>query len=485
MQAERLKSKQKQSGEIFSIKHYLSKKLNDNAILLTSEPKNWILLDSEEFEIVRHGKLKTDSALYKKMENAGFIVTEKNMQRHLDEYRYKYLPLFEGITLHIVNTTKRCNLACPYCYANAKHPDLKKYDMDKETAEKVIDFIWQCPSNSFVIEFQGGEPLLNFPIIQHIMESVKKRKGKYIYFRMVSNLTKMDDDIAKYFANQKCVDICTSLDGPKEVHDFNRKQIGGTDSYEKVTYWIERLEKEFGFTNIGLLATITKNSLKYPKEIVDEHVKWGAGKITPNYLRMTGRAKHQWDKIGYSAEQYNDFWKEIFNYCIHLSRQGVNIKEHFSTMILQKALLNRPVCHTCSSKPCGAAMTQASYQYNGDIYTCDEGKASEYFRLGNVKTSSYREIYTSPMAMNLVNLSSGLGLLCDNCVWTNFCSFCPVVTQNSTGNIIPKLAIDFECKIKILQNHTTFERLTLSEDKPILEKWVKEPDKIAGKPKGV
>jgi sulfatase maturation enzyme AslB (radical SAM superfamily) len=34
--------------------------------------------------------------------------------------------------------------------------------MKPELAERAIDFMFQSPSKSIKVEFQGGEPLLNF-----------------------------------------------------------------------------------------------------------------------------------------------------------------------------------------------------------------------------------------------------------------------------------------------------------------------------------
>jgi sulfatase maturation enzyme AslB (radical SAM superfamily) len=43
--------------------------------------------------------------------------------------------------------------------------------MSKATAKKVVDLIFKSPSPAIKIEFQGGEPLLNFTIVRYIVES--------------------------------------------------------------------------------------------------------------------------------------------------------------------------------------------------------------------------------------------------------------------------------------------------------------------------
>ena len=46
----------------------------------------------------------------------------------------------------------------------------------KETAEKAIDLVLSSPSPYITIEFQGGEPLLNFDLIRFIVETVEQKQ---------------------------------------------------------------------------------------------------------------------------------------------------------------------------------------------------------------------------------------------------------------------------------------------------------------------
>ena len=46
--------------------------------------------------------------------------------------------------------------------------------MTKETADKSIDLVFQSPFNHGKIEFQGGEPLLNFEILKYIVMRPKQ-----------------------------------------------------------------------------------------------------------------------------------------------------------------------------------------------------------------------------------------------------------------------------------------------------------------------
>ena len=65
---------------------------------------------------------------------------------------------------------------------------------------------------------------------------------KQLTFALVSNLSLMDEDKLKWLLDHG-VDICTSLDGDKKTHNWQRTYKDG-DSHEKVVHWINRITAE-------------------------------------------------------------------------------------------------------------------------------------------------------------------------------------------------------------------------------------------------
>ena len=442
-------------------------KIKPDVFVLITDAGNWVKVSESELGEVKAGK--PGNVLFKKLEEKKIILTDKNKEALTGDYKNLFDHLTHGISLHIINPTMACNHSCHYCYANAPAVGAKGVAMSKETAKKTVDFIWQSPMKNIVIEFQGGEPLANFPIIQFIMDYTKtKRPKKTVHWRMVSNLSLMDETIAAWCKKNSLLDICTSLDGPKEVHDKNRPMPGG--SHAKVVHWINSLKNDFGFERIGTLCTVTKNSLPFAKEIVDQYLDLNLPDITPVSIRQIGRAKQNWQNIGYKPEQYLKFWKSVLNECIESTLNGKYFTEQFSMMIAQKLSSAKPAFHTCFSKPCGAALMQASYQPDGSIYTCDEGKAEELFKLGTVE-QKYADVFASQNALNMVSISSSLGMICNECKWTAFCSFCPVMAYASQGSLVPLLYNNADCVIRKGQFSTVFEKL-FSPEKKALNQWL-------------
>ena len=71
-------------------------------------------------------------------------------------------------------------------------------DMSLATAKRVVDQIFTSPSPALAIEFQGGEPLVNFEVVRFVIEYATERnrdEGRDLQFLLVSNLAAMDEEV--------------------------------------------------------------------------------------------------------------------------------------------------------------------------------------------------------------------------------------------------------------------------------------------------
>ena len=99
--------------------------------------------------------------------------------------------------------------------------------MSESTALRSLQIALESPSSRIKIEFQGGEPLLNFPLIKtlvHAATAEGTRVGKKIDFVITSNLALLDENILA-FCKAHNVLLSTSLDGPVDLHNKNRPDI--------------------------------------------------------------------------------------------------------------------------------------------------------------------------------------------------------------------------------------------------------------------
>jgi uncharacterized protein len=450
---------------------YLVKKLGLDSFLITTEHGEWIVLDKKGYDLLRLNRLHRSQEIFNKLEDKGIIITEGNINSIVETYKKRKWYMFTGPSLHIVSMTSRCNHRCIYCYVSASPENSKGSDMDEDTAKTVVDFIFQSPSKWVTIEISGGEPLLNFPVVESIIDysnEVNKRFKRDLMHTIVTNLSVIDEDIIKFFIENR-VGISTSLDGPKELHDKNRRYVGGS-SYEKTTYWIEVLKKQYKYPSLGALPVVTKYSFDYGKEIVDEYVKYDLESLRFKYASPVGYAR-LWDKIGYSPKEYVELWKNVLDYILHLNREGTDFREGMTALLMKKIINPVDPNFVDLSMPCGAVFGQTVYDDKGDVYTCDEGRAFDIFNLGNVKECTYEDIARSMTAGYMQDLSSGYSFLCDNCVWKPYCGICVVCAYSTQGNMVSKLPLDFRCQAhKGMLDHL-FRKLVFSEDRGLLTKW--------------
>jgi len=99
--------------------------------------------------------------------------------------------------------------------------------MSPEVARRVVDYIFKSPPSSIKIEFQGGEPTLNWETLTETVLYAKKVNHKYqkhLDFVVCTNLVKVDNQQLMFF-KEHGIHISTSLDGNRDLHDKNRVLI--------------------------------------------------------------------------------------------------------------------------------------------------------------------------------------------------------------------------------------------------------------------
>lgn len=453
----------------YTTNHYYKKKFKDS-YLITTPHGDFITLDEKQ---LRQLEIKIeDKTLFDSLKEKCIILTEDNLKTAIDKTKKKFHHVFNGTSLHIIVPTVRCNYRCVYCHSKVKPLEEEKSDMDIGTAEKTVDFILQSPAKSISIEFQGGEPLLRFDIIKHIVEYTEKTNtDKEIFWSLVSNLSLIDTEKLRFIKEHK-ISLCTSLDGPENVHNLNRLSCAGLGTHSKLIKDISLVREHD--VNIEALMVTTRHSLGYEEEIIDEYIKNGFKKIQIKFLNKLGFAPTSWDKISYSAEEYLDFWKKSLDYIVKKNKQGVALKEMMTFYILNNILKPESANFVDLQNPCGAAIGQLAYNYNGDIYTCDEGRQFDIFKLGNVHSSNYNDVLTSDSCCNIIASSINETQLCDACAFKPYCGLCPVCNYAEHNNLIVPCSASFRCKVLKGMFGFIFEKYLFdAEYKHIFEIWLK------------
>jgi len=148
--------------------------------------------------------------------------------------RYINSKLFCSVGHIDLIVTEDCNGCCDYCFVEGKNPNR----MDAPTADRSIDFLVDHSGKlkTLNVLFFGGEPLLEFDLIQHIVSYCERKSaatGKKFAFSITTNGTLLTPEMLAYF-NAKGVKFLLSLDGTREMHNKYRKLRSGEPAWDAV-----------------------------------------------------------------------------------------------------------------------------------------------------------------------------------------------------------------------------------------------------------
>lgn len=145
--------------------------------------------------------------------------------------------------------TEDCNLRCKYCYVTHKS---KNKVMKLETAIKFIDYILEdtkfIKSEAVILDFIGGEPLLEASLIDQICDYFKtktyKLRNQWYWNYKISistNGVNYSDPCVQnlILKNEGKISIGITIDGIKEKHDLQRVFPDGSGSYDIVWSYVK------------------------------------------------------------------------------------------------------------------------------------------------------------------------------------------------------------------------------------------------------
>jgi len=451
-------------------------------VLITSTEGNFLLLTPDEFARFAEGDVPDGTPLYTRLAERNFVRAAVDARAMTERLRARRTFLHAGPNLHILVVTLRCNETCVYCHASRADMNATHTDMTKEIADKTIDLVFQSTSPSVTIEFQGGEPLVNFEVVKHVIEAARAKNraaGKRLEFTMVSNLSLMDEEKLAYLVENK-VQICTSIDGPEHLHDKQRK-LPGLSAHQKATHWIRRINDAYAamgldptLYHVEALLTTTRETLPRWKDVVDTYVSLGCRALFLRPVDPFGFADRTAPRVEYPRAEYLDFYRSAVDYILELNKQGVEILERFAAIFLTKILGGEDPNFLDIRSPCGAGIGQVAYNYDGKIFTCDEGRmlhemGDHTFLIGDVQTAKYRELMGHETVRALA-IASNLDAQpdCVNCTYQPYCGVCPVHNHKTQGSIFGRMRESSLCAVHKGIQDFLFEKIG-GGDKETLE----------------
>src|SRR6266508_1402225 len=333
---------------------------DDQRKIVVNDVGEYLYVDNADFEDFVGHKLDPASNVYLNLKGKHFLFDSNSVAPfELLSLKYRSKKSFlAGFTkLHIFVVSLRCEHSCHYCQVSRVSTNRARYDMTAETAVRALDLVFRSPAVDIKIEFQGGEPLLNFERIVQIVQQAEERAaatGKNIQFVITTNLALSTEEILKYCLEHNIV-ISTSLDGPAFIHNANRPRPGN-NSYELTIQNLQKAREILGLNKVAAIMTATRLSLSHPREIIDEYVSHGFQSIFLRALSPYGFAVRTMKSIGYSIDDFLLFYKQALDYVIELNLEGANLVETYAQILLTRMLTPFTTGYVDLQSPAGAGI---------------------------------------------------------------------------------------------------------------------------------
>lgn len=181
-------------------------------------------------------------------EGAGYIHGSdlRNARRELEELRGRGLlfasvpvpplprPVLKALCLHVAHA---CQMRCSYCFAAGGNYGGAAELMPLEVARAAVDMLLNpsAPVRRWAIDFFGGEPLLNWPVVVDTVAYARRRAaslGGEVQFTLTTNGLELSGERLEWLKRER-VNLVVSLDGRPEVHDAVRRLADGRPTWER------------------------------------------------------------------------------------------------------------------------------------------------------------------------------------------------------------------------------------------------------------
>src|ERR1035437_7733155 len=307
------------------------------------------------------------------------------------------------------------------------------------TALRAVDEMLSLHRNTgkkVSVLFHGGEPLLNFDVIQAVVEHAYADGN--ITFELQTNAALLNAERIKFLKDHG-VGIGVSIDGPEAVHDAIRISRDGSGSYNAVLRGVELLRA--ADLSVGVLVVLTRANGQHVASTFDMLLRLGIRSFSFNPLFMAGRGGKN-KELALSGYELFLAYRVLASKIIEHNRQceveEKRVEERTLKYMMQN-IVRRDAAFMCMRTPCGAGTETLSFDTNGDVYVCDDFLHQPDFVLGNIHDGSLAQmLYHSPQVKQFSERTIAADPKCADCDWRMLCGgICPAHSyyedQTATG----------------------------------------------------
>lgn len=390
----------------------------------------------------------------------------------------------EGVVCMAKNITFQvtddCCLRCTYCYQHNKGHHKMTFDIAKqaidqilEADEKVKDYIDSYHTEGVVLDFIGGECLMEIDLMDKIVDYFVSRmielNHPWLYrFRIhvgSNGQLYFEPKVQEFFRKYlPMVSYSVTIDGNKELHDKCRLTPEGNGSYDKAVAAAQHYHDVYG-GYVGSKITISPYNLDYVSEAIIGFIENGNRAIYANCVFEEGwEIQH--------AQQYYWELKKIADYILD---HKLYYDLFFSRF--DPSLLDRKSDEEYAAQPnvCGGTGNMLAIDYAGNYYPCIRYMPDALrpdrpsFAIGNIYEGIGQTDCTKCKLEELdgITVASQSEEKCLKCKYHEGCVWCSGYNYDYWGT--PNKRTIFICdvhKTEVLVRHYFFNKLNELEGDP-------------------
>lgn len=255
------------------------------------------------------------------------------------------------------------------CYQFAKSEMRMSFDTAKEFIDHLLNddygYINRYNSPAIILEFIGGEPLLEIKLTRKIYEYFLERcyELNHPWFTMhrlsicSNGLQYFDKEVQDFFEEYSSqISFNISIDGNKELHDACRVQPNGEGSYDIDMMALNHYNKYYTAERNSKM-TLAPSNISYLFDSVVDFIKHGMSVININCVFEEG-----WEP-SHALIEYEQL-KKLADYILE------NDLEHIYVAIFNERQEDMMDKHSDNTACGGSSASMLSIRPNGEFYPC-------------------------------------------------------------------------------------------------------------------
>lgn len=340
---------------------------NDEWLVYNTLYNTMVRLDDTEYAKLLGRELKVTKVLVTNFVKNGLWIpkklNEKSVYLSMAD-TYNKLNLARSHVGFNLTTTLRCNAKCPYCYEKG----VRKVNFPKNKVTALLDFMESKVGNredrQIVLNWFGGEPLINKPFVSAVIEGLKSRNINYSSYIITNGSLINESLVRNEFNDWNVKNVQITIDGLKETYERVKRYAPS----QKFTFEsLLDVIKLFSGTEIDvhLRLNVSRENRQEMLELAELlQSKFSADEnITYYPAFLTGIG----DDL--SPEEKQAFVKELL-LSIKNPRKMNMLGRITQVPLTRPCMVNDPNCYTVD--------------VNGDVYSCEHRVGRKELSIGSL-----------------------------------------------------------------------------------------------------